>query len=90
VDKSENVCATRGIPENPHPSRQLAENKGGLVGRDPLLGAIRLSPLDYAIRRQTRVADFIEQSTVADAQCARRLLAVPMMFLQNFQDDLSL
>src|SRR6516164_3343838 len=38
---------------------------------------------------QAGIADLVEKRTVTDAQRARRLLAVPMVRLQNFQDDLA-
>ena len=46
--------------------------------------------LGNAIRRQSRIANLIQQCPVADAQRPRRLLAIPVMILQDFQNDLPL
>src|ERR1035441_5155898 len=57
------------------------------VRRYVLLGTIRVPPLDHPVRGKSSIANLVEQRAIADAQCARRLLAVPVTILQNFQDD---
>src|SRR6266853_5361933 len=43
-----------------------------------------------SVRGQTSIANLVEQRAIADAQCARRLFAVPVVMLQHLQDHLSL
>src|SRR5579885_108616 len=48
-----------------------------------------LVPTHGAVGGQAGVADLIEQRAVADAEGAGRLLAVPVMCLQDLEDDLT-
>ena len=59
------------------------------VCRDILFRTVRGALFDHAIGRQTGVSNLIQQCAVADAQSARRLLAIPVMILQNLQNDFS-
>ena len=43
-----------------------------------------------AVRRQAGVADLIEKSAIADVECLCGLLAVPVMVVKDFEDDLAL
>src|ERR1035437_1561959 len=70
--------------------RELLGSTLYLVGCDFLLGIVAFPPFDHPIRGQSCVANLVEQCAVADAQRARRLFAVPVTILQNFQDDFPL
>src|SRR6202035_2699418 len=72
------------------PSGRSGKRSSRSIRCNFLFGIIRFPPLYQAIRRQASVANLVEQCTVADAQSTRRLLAVPMMVLQDLQDNLSL
>src|SRR3984957_12291138 len=79
--ESANICAT-----------MLGTDwRTGSVRRDSLLGIFRFPPLDRPpIRGQSGVANLVKQGAVADAQCTRGLLAVPVTILQNFQNNFPL
>src|SRR6516164_1483675 len=51
-----------------------------------LIGRSARSP----VRRQTGIANLVEERTIADAEGASGLLPVPVMGLQNFKNDLAL
>ena len=85
----------------PVAGRAKAKVKGGGRGRPPhtysssvggdVLGGKRLYPAaGGAVGRQAGIANLVQQRAVADAQSAGRLLAVPVVGLQNFQNDLAL
>src|SRR5277367_949684 len=50
----------------------------------------RFAAAGGAVGRQAGIANLVEQGAVADGQGARRLLAVPVMSLQDLQNDLAL
>src|SRR5256885_8316211 len=60
------------------------------VRRDVSLGSVFFAAFHHTIRGQASIANFVEQRAIADAQSPRRLFAVPVAILQNFQDDLAL
>src|ERR1700681_372281 len=39
---------------------------------------------------QASIANLVEQGAIADSECACRLFAIPVMMLQDFQNDLAL
>src|SRR5215813_8289336 len=60
---------------------------GSSVGCDLTLARFLL--LAGAIGGQSGVADFVQQGAVADIQRARSLLAVPVVIVQDLQNDLA-
>src|SRR5271165_6404151 len=61
------------------------------VGGGDVVGClVSLRVAGCTVGGQTGVADLVQQSAVADVQCASGLFAVPMMMLENFEDDLAL
>jgi hypothetical protein len=85
----ENQRRTRQVagPVSDLVSELASEYDRRSVGGYILLGRVRCPPLGNPIRGQSRVANLVQQRAVADAQRARRLLAVPVTILQNFQND---
>src|SRR6266446_3688764 len=60
------------------------------VGGDVLGGKWVHPAARRPVGRQSGIADLVEESSVADAEGAGRLLAIPVVGLQNLQDDLAL
>src|SRR5579859_4640663 len=73
---SENVCAK--TPRN-----------CGLVRCD-ILRTVWLAAFDGPIGGKAGIANLVEQRPITDAQSTRRLLAIPVVVLQNFQNHLAL